>query len=149
MKRIVRSVQVAASHCGLGVFAKRPFEPSEVVGRITGTISNDPDYSSDYCMNLGDGLTLEPEAPFRFLNHSCQPNCDLVFVVRKSAPPDVPRRTMYLQALVAIANDQELTIDYGWSAEFAVKCRCGSAACRGWIVNPADLPLLADAGSET
>ena len=139
MKRVGRAVRVGEVAFGLGVFAKRWFEPREVIGRIAGAVSDDPGYGSDYCMNLGEGMTLEPVAPFRFLNHSCQPNCDLVFVVRRDEAQTVVRRTMYLQALASIAPEAELTIDYAWPAHFAIPCLCGTAACRGWIVDPDEL----------
>jgi len=34
---------------------------------------------------------------------------------------------------------EELTIDYSWPADRAMKCLCGAKACRGWIVDPAEL----------
>ena len=139
MKRVGRAVRVGEVPFGLGVFAKRWFEPREVIGRIAGAVSDDPAYGSDYCMNLGEGMTLEPVAPFRFLNHSCQPNCDLVFVIRRDESQRIVRRTMYLQALSAIAPEAELTIDYAWPAHFAIPCLCGTPACRGWIVDPDEL----------
>jgi len=29
-----------------------------------------------YCMDIGNGRVLEPHAPFRYVNHSCEPNCE-------------------------------------------------------------------------
>ncbi len=37
---------------------------------------------------------------------------------------------------------EELTIDYGWPAEVAIPCLCGSRHCRGWIVDPDEVELL-------
>jgi SET domain-containing protein len=90
-------------------------------------------------MDLGEGRSLEPVAPFRFLNHSCQPNCEIF-----SWETDEPRRhaRLWLQALTAIEPGNELTIDYAWPADAAIPCVCGAAGCRGWIVCPEQLPLL-------
>ncbi len=38
---------------------------------------------------------------------------------------------------------EELTIDYSWPADRAMKCLCGAKACRGWIVDPEELEELA------
>ena len=28
-------------------------------------------------MDLGENQSLEPDAPYRYVNHSCEPNCEL------------------------------------------------------------------------
>ena len=37
---------------------------------------------------------------------------------------------------------EELTIDYSWPADRAMKCLCGAKTCRGWIVDPEELDEL-------
>jgi len=37
---------------------------------------------------------------------------------------------------------EELTIDYSWPADRAMKCLCGTKTCRGWIVDLAELDEL-------
>ena len=37
---------------------------------------------------------------------------------------------------------EELTIDYSWPADRAMKCLCGAKTCRGWIVDPEELHEL-------
>jgi hypothetical protein len=131
-------VRIARTKVGRGVFAERWFEESEVVGEIDGEIIDDVSYSSDYCMDLGDDRSLEPAAPFRFINHSCQPNCELCWFDVKDKRGKLQRR-MYVMATRRIADGDELTIDYAWPAEMAIPCRCGSSACRQWIVKRSDL----------
>lgn len=61
---------------------------------------------------------------FRFINHSCAPNT----FIRCT-----PRRAEFY-ALRDIAPGEELTCDYGESQhEGRLPCRCGAAACRGFI----------------
>ena len=74
MEYTKEAVRVGPSRQGQGVFSLRWFTTGDLIGPIQGEIVEDPQYSSDYCMELGD-QSLEPAAPFRFLNHSCQPNC--------------------------------------------------------------------------
>lgn len=119
---------------GRGVFARRRFVPDEVIGEIQGTIIDDPDYGSDYCMKFGDLLTLEPASPFRYVNHSCEPNCALICFVGWDEETATERRRLCLRSLAAIDPGEQLTIDYAWSADSALPCECGTPTCRGWIV---------------
>jgi uncharacterized protein len=134
---------------GRGVFAERWFTEFEVIGEVHGEIIADLDYESRYCMDLGDTRCLEPSAPFRFMNHSCQPNCELHWfdIVRGEGSA---QRRLYVVALQRIADGTELTIDYAWPATMAIPCRCGSDDCRHWIVNDAELgTLVAGAAQRT
>jgi hypothetical protein len=74
----------------------------------------------------------------RFINHSCEPNCESV----------TEERRVFIEAIRAIAVGEELAYDYQIQREkndpvnvdevFA--CRCGSAACRGTMLWPAQRP---------
>ena len=63
---------------GRGLVACRRLQFGQLVMRITGQVIDDPSYSSRYCIDLGQGRLLEPDAPGAFLNHSCNPNCELI-----------------------------------------------------------------------
>jgi SET domain-containing protein len=138
-----RSPRVVRTHLGWGVFAGRPYSAEEIIGEIDGTVIDDWDYGSSYCMDMGDSRCLEPAAPFRFVNHSCQPNCQFQWydIDQEDAPP---RRRVFLLALARIAAGEELTIDYAWPAHMAIPCRCHSANCRGWVVARSELPGLVE-----
>ena len=140
MTKRTDAVRVGLSQHGWGTFAARRFKKRAAIGQVTGQVIHDPDYSSDYCMDLGDGKSLEPGEPFRFLNHSCEPNCELVLidVEREDGTRDIPE--IWLETLRPIASGEELTIDYGWPMEHGIPCQCGSPRCRGWIVAQDDRP---------
>jgi hypothetical protein len=128
----------------MGVFATRALAGNWAVGRVRGKLHHGADYSSEYCIELDRSLSLEPHAPFRYLNHSCRPNCELVQVIPEdeSRAPGVPEIWVY--TLRAIETGEQLTIDYGWPAEAAIPCACGVPECRGWIVSSDDVPHLLD-----
>lgn len=127
-------VRVGPSAHGLGVFATRALGIHEVLGPIEGFVSDDPDYESDYCMELGKDMALEPEAPFRYLNHSCRPNCALVeFEVTHVDGSKGPE--LWVEIQTEIAPGEQMTIDYAWPADKAQPCSCGCPECRGWIVD--------------
>ena len=82
----------------------------------------------------------------RFVNHSCDPNCDVV--------PTRRRRTQLLPTLALVAKrrvpaGRELTFDYAGlngdatddascdapeTEHTATRCFCGARACRGWLL---------------
>jgi SET domain-containing protein len=69
----------------------------------------------------------------RFINHSCDPNCEAV----------IERGHIWIEALKAIPAGTELAYDYAYEDDpkYTEKdlrfyaCRCGTAKCRGTIVN--------------
>lgn len=126
-------VQIGETPVGKGVFARRAFRRGQVIGVIQGIVSGDAHYGSAYAMDLGQGRSLEPIPPFRYLNHSCQPNAEIVSLEYANRG-----RTdqLLLEAIADIAVGEEIRIDYAWQPEHAIPCLCGSSQCRGWIVTP-------------
>ncbi len=136
------AVRVGPARFGLGVFAERVIVPDEIIGEVTGTIVHKVGYGSEYCIDLDTGRALEPDAPFRYVNHSCDPNCEIFSW--DEADGDITPDRIWLTALRVIRPGEELTIDYAWEAEAAIPCGCGSANCRGWIVDEAELDEVLD-----
>jgi hypothetical protein len=131
-------VRVGPSGNGLGVFSVRAFAVREALGPIEGQIFDDDSHESDYCMELGENGCIEPNAPFRFLNHSCEPNCSLQeFEIEQEDGTSVGQ--LWLSVDAEIEPGEQMTIDYGWPAEHAEPCRCGSTKCRNWIVAAEDI----------
>lgn len=70
----------------------------------------------------------------RFINHSCDPNCEAV----------VEDRRVFIQAIRDIPSGAELTYDYHlerpgrfrteWKERYA--CHCGASSCRGMLLQP-------------
>jgi hypothetical protein len=73
----------------------------------------------------------------RFINHSCDPNCETV----------IENRRVYIDAIRTIQPGEELGYDYQLTWESAdppgelalYACRCGAAVCRGTMLDPAPL----------
>ncbi len=135
-------VRVGKVAYGRGVFARTEIPSETIVGEVEGRVIDDAEYASAYCIDLGSSFSLEPRAPFRYLNHSCSPNCQLVMteVVYEDGSP-APAE-IHLEALTTIPAGAELTIDYAWSADGAIPCLCGSPECRGWVVDRDELHKL-------
>jgi len=136
-----KRVRIGETHIGKGVFALRRFRAGQVIGVVQGIVSNDPAYGSRYCMDLGNHRTLEPIAPFRYVNHSCQPSAEIVGLAYGDRPADHANQLL-LEALRDIEPGQEITIDYAWRADAAIPCLCGSAKCRGWVVDQEEIVLV-------
>lgn len=135
-------VRVGKVSFGKGVFARHDIPKGTVVGEVTGRVIDDPDYGTTYCIDLGGTLSLEPQAPFRFLNHCCTPN-SLLCIEDAEYPDGTPAPAkVTVETIKDIAKGEQLTIDYQWAAYGAIKCLCGSEKCRGWIVAEEELPKL-------
>jgi len=129
------AVRVAPSFAGQGVFSTKDFKRGELIGEVFGRLIRE---ESEYAIEMDEEFALDPDAPFRFLNHSCHPNAELM-----SGPV---REDGYAATLVGavrrIRPGDEITIAYGWDAANAVPCRCGTAKCIGWVVDPKELHLV-------
>jgi SET domain-containing protein len=66
----------------------------------------------------------------RFLNHSCDANCDLALSAGR----------VFVTAARQIAESEELTIDYAFDRGAGFDCNCGALDCRGtpYMVGPED-----------
>jgi hypothetical protein len=139
MEALADIVVVQPSRTGRGVFARVKLDPGTCVGFIEGRTIVNSAYCSRYAVNLGHGHFLEPDEPFSCLNHSCEPNCKIFY---EDLGADRPAETLWVETLRLIQPDEELTIDYEWSADWAIPCTCGSWRCRGWIVAEYELDRL-------
>jgi len=86
--------------------------------------------NNPYIFCLNDQFDLDgnvPWNPARFLNHSCQPNCETLL--------DEAER-IWIVALRDIRAGEELTFNYGYDlTEYRdYPCNCGAANCVGYIV---------------
>ena len=128
-------VVVKPAKFGKGVFARKDFRKGEVVGIVKGRkypYKSFPVASESYVMELDANTVLNPSTPFRYLNHACNPNCEM----------QSDGEHIRIITLKSIKHSQELTIDYGWPAYFAIPCGCGSSICRGFIVAEKELDLV-------
>lgn len=135
--KLLLSIRVAPAAYGLGLYASRKFRRGEKLGNVEGDVTLDETQGSEYAIDLSDGRLLEPAEPFRYLNHSCEPNCELLNYTPEDA--DKTEYDVIVKAIRPIAVGDQLTIDYAWSADAAIPCGCKAESCRGWIVSPEQL----------
>jgi hypothetical protein len=76
-------VRIGKTSYGYGVFAFALISKGTPIARVSGHLVHDPNYGSDYCIDAGNEKVLEPEPPFCYLNHACEPNCQLMQYVRE------------------------------------------------------------------
>lgn len=131
-------VSVRKTNVGRGVFALRVFRTNQVIGQMRGSVVLDDEFDADYAVDLGPHGTLEPWAPFRYLNHSCEPNAELVMMDPEGDEPP----TMWVEARKPIRRGEQITIDYAWPETDAIRCLCGARTCRGWVVDRSLLSKL-------
>ena len=126
---------------GRGLFATRAFHRGERLATYRGPVvaaPPGPDAEGRiHALELGPGKWIDGSDPAnlaRFANHACEPTAEAVRV------GDV----VELRALRDLAAGTEVTFDYGFGLADALgyPCRCGAAACPGFIVAEPLRPLL-------
>ena len=90
-----------------------------------------------YIFQLNKRHDIDGYVPYntaRFINHSCDPNCET----------DIIRGKIWIIALRDIQKGQELAYNYNYDIEDYEdhKCRCGSKRCVGYILDEDHWPRL-------
>jgi uncharacterized protein len=85
--------------------------------------------NNEYIFTLNEQVDLDgniPENPARFINHSCEPNCDA----------EVVEDRIWIIARRDIRAGEEITFNYGFDLDDYrdYPCCCGSAQCVGFMV---------------
>ena len=138
MPKIVGLRVVSSPIHGYGVVAARDFAVGDVIADVDGMLWRDADLADDrYALWLDDGFYLDMLDQTRWINHSCDPNAEIDGGLRDDG-------TAWAQVMCirAIRAGEEVTYDYAFIAELAEPCACGAKSCRGWIVDPEELPQL-------
>lgn len=123
-----KTVYVDNTATGKGIFAAVPIKKGGRVMSFWGvnlTFRESLDFGADQCYSLQTGANeyIHLDAPGKYVNHSCAPNCGI-----KDGP--------MLVALRDIATGEELTFDYSTTMLercWEMPCDCGSLFCRGVI----------------
>lgn len=133
---------------GIGAFAKRHIPPGVRIIEYTGerltTAESEARYPEvpgerhhTFLFALDEEDDMVVDAAFggneaRFINHSCDPNCDTV----------IEDGRIYIESARDIVAGEELAYDYGYelkerhspAAKRRYPCRCGAENCRGTIL---------------
>ncbi len=127
------TITIGSTPYGKGVFASLDIKSATPIGKINGEFHPDNKYDSQYAMSFNGGA-LEPEEPYKYVNHSCDPNCELVELVVADSNSGKVFHELWIYSLADIKQGEQLTLDYAWPYTDAIECQCGSPKCRGWIV---------------
>lgn len=127
---------------GRGLYVKEEVKKGEKICYIKGkvvlkvnrtlqdTLSN-PDW-----VGISKHRWMDPDPPYKYLNHSCKPNTGI-------------SGTVTLYAMRGIHANEELTIDYStieidpnWKLDGGKSCKCGNQNCRKVIRSLQFLPYI-------
>ncbi len=131
---------VASKIHGYGVVTTRHFLAGETICFGDGVLyREDDDFDDTYALVLPSEDPAMGELVFwdlvdqtRWFNHSCAPNTE----VRSQWDGERQMVRAWWIAVRDIAPGEEITYDYGFVADVAEPCACGSTSCRGVIVDP-------------
>lgn len=104
---------------GVGLYASSDFVRGFVIGIIQGPLTSFP---TDYAIEPKSGLYIETDNPWRLINHSCNPNLELI-------------GERVLVTTRHVHEGEELYLDYSTFIydDWTMNCACNSAKCRGTI----------------
>ncbi|OQN96573.1 hypothetical protein B0A48_17003 [Cryoendolithus antarcticus] len=134
---------LATGNRGFGVRACRAFTPGDIVMEYTGEIISEGEcqrrmhevYNGKdnyYLMELDGGLVIDGTkgSMARFVNHSCEPNCE----VRMCLVAGTPRMGVFAGEN-GVKTGEELTYDYNFDnfGQTRQRCYCGAPSCRGFL----------------
>jgi SET domain-containing protein len=150
--QIVRRVAVRKSSVhGRGVFALRTIAAGQRIFEYRGEVTSWRRASArhrrsgtrghTFIFGLADGRVIDGSVggnSARWLNHSCQPNCEAI---------EDERGRVFIETIRAVMPGDELFIAYGLTVDEAVTpdlaaefvCRCGKRSCTGSMLAPANL----------
>jgi SET domain-containing protein len=135
---------------GRGVFASRDIAEGERIIEYTGARisaqeadANAPDDDGPsrhhtFLFAVDDEVVIDGSSggnDARFINHSCDPNCEVVIV----------RGRVFVHALRDVRAGEELLYDYWYTTDESYSlddlrriypCRCGALGCRGTLARP-------------
>lgn len=124
----MKNIRIDASHIhGRGVFADEDIKKGDRIQYINGarmkkvTKSANDSKSIDHWIGVGRFSWINTEGtPFRYINHSCEPNAAIAGTKTVVALEDIPK-------------DTEITIDYSMTdadPHWSIDCHCGTSTCR-------------------
>jgi SET domain-containing protein len=124
---------------GYGVVALRTFRAGDLITYGDGVVfTEDQEFDDEYALVLNNPRGEDLPSVYydladqtRWINHSCDPNSS----VHSSWDEVAGIFTTWWQALRDIAPGEEITYDYAFAGHLAVPCNCGTAKCRGLIVD--------------
>ena len=131
---------VVSSIHGYGAIATRRYPKDEIITYGDGILyPEDAEFDDTYALILpaegsgmpGKNVLWDLTCQTRWFNHSCDPNSEVL------GHWDAEAQTMraWWVALRDIEVGEEITYDYGFNAEVAEPCACGSPLCRGVIAD--------------
>jgi hypothetical protein len=138
---------------GYGVVATRAFGAGDMVVQGDGVLYRDHEEFDDTYALVLPGYERGPdgsEGPpmfwdladqTRWINHSCDPNTEV------GTEWDDENKIVHAwwYALRDIEPGEELTYDYAFAAAVTERCYCGTARCRGLIIDPDEIDGVPEA----
>ncbi len=120
-----------------GVFAAQDIKKGMRLIEYTGrklTVAQADRSQSDYLFQLNAKVFIDGKNTARYINHSCDPNCEVVII----------RRHIWIRSIRAIKKGEELVFNYNYDLEESkdYPCACRALRCTGYILDKYYWPIL-------
>lgn len=126
---------------GQGLVSLKDIQKGTWIGGYAGELKpekpKDTEYWMEYMPDHKTNLFVDASEwanMMRFVNHSCEPNCRVIYVAKTDQGTfEVPDPGIF--AIKKISKDEQITLDYGdnfWKEKMSegLYCNCKTSACR-------------------
>lgn len=116
---------------GYGVYAGEVIEAGQrvvqYIGRRLTKKESEQLEDTTYLFELNSRYDIDGKNIVRYINHSCDPNCEV----------EIVRGQIWIRAIRRIAEGEELFYNYSYEMEEAMDypCGCGADRCVGFILD--------------
>lgn len=106
--------------------------------RLKKHIENPEEIAAVYIFELDNNYDIDgdvPENDAKYINHSCNPNCEA----------DIQNDEIIIYTIKDVKKGEELTFNYGFEFDedfMKYPCKCGSEKCLGYILAEEEWPKL-------
>lgn len=128
------SGKVVVNDYGKSYVATRDIKPGTIVEQFVGPSMKFEDIPEDeicYAACIGNGLWMIPMTNARYMNHSCEPNCEISKNGDVIAQRFIKAGEEITFDYVTISKERYLQApkEYFWDPRWSFDCKCGSPKC--------------------
>lgn len=121
---------------GMAIFSNQVINKNEVLTKFDGpvlSLDEVPDDDLPYVLRFSSDEFLIPQAPARFFNHSCNPNCEIAddysIITKRNIDKNEELTISYNLASI----EEQISWGFLWHNRWTFRCRCDSRYCLGEI----------------
>lgn len=140
-KYLFKKILSKANEYGRAAVAQERIEAGDLVLRFRGEIKTFDEYpfaEKPYLIPVGNFLWINPVGTPRYINHSCEPNCEIrnkieLYAIRSIEPGEEISFSYNVITEDSTSSSASFFEECRWDHAFTFLCLCGSRSCVGVV----------------